>query len=347
MKTLNEFETFINKNLTVTSASIFSALFTLTDHSNFTTIIDMMIEGKISLVDISNLDIIDDNGIKTLIDNYNSKFKPVFSFDQEVGSFNSYDYLINNEYSLNKYYKSYNAWLNNKVYKDIIFQPVSYRVPFVSFNSASGGIYNSESDFSTKFNQSVLNYFLVKYNVDEISKILPTLTITATDLTEAETTSLNNLFNDIILPFTNNFTNTTFYKFIVNTDSYVSTFNTYFTYMHNLFNYDKFSVSVENLLILNLQKLSISKTGYTSDDINTITDEIYKIRFNNSTSLSDTISYIRFYINLVNTYKANNNLVFSESYLQELAKFDDYIANLSNIFKEIITVVNEKMHVSL
>ena len=342
MKTTEELDNFLNEFVSIHTAHIFSALFSLSDHTNFTSVIDMLVEGKISLIDIANLDLIDDNAISVFLNNRKIAFNPTVLSTVE-SNFNAYEYILNTSTYINDYLVSYNLWLNGNVFKNIINNPVRYRVPYITYQAKDGSVYSSLSDFMVKFNNSVLNNILAKKEVTNVSQLIPAYTVPSTGLTTDEKNILARLWTTLRSYFSN-VNNTNLYKFIVSAPEHDSDFVTNYDAIHNIINYVNYSDSIENLLLLEIHKLANIGRGYTSVEYDTILNELKLLNYNGMINLTEYMTYIKFYARVINHYKKNNSIAVSDIFINELEKISDNIYKLSDLFKMIMNETTDNLH---
>lgn len=340
--TRKDLETFLTRKLNLSSFPIFSKImYGVTDQNIFLELVEFLVLGYTTLEDLNNsLEYFDNASVGTFIIN----LKITMGFDKTVqinptNTFNALEYLNKNDVFPSFLKKvSLNLKETNR--------PVNF-FPYIVYNSVNGSLYTSLEDFKLSFEQNVTKSILQHHNIQNVSQLLPEITIgnigSSTEYIII-TTELTRLKKELLDEFSANFNNSAIFNFFISTPELPSKANSKFSKFTDLLafeDYGSLSLSLFRQEIGVISNLTVLPPN--NQYLLSIANRFKKISF--KSSISNPYRTLEFLVNLVNCYRLNNQLGSNTVLSETLLSFLNGIHKLKEISEENLNMSASRLDI--
>lgn len=341
MLTKENMNIFLDETVNEKTFPLYSSLYNLQDPELFRSIIDLLYYKKINFFDLLNIPLIDDRAVKELLENKNKYLLPIYNTD-DVKTFNIYNYLMVDT-PLETFFNSYNSYMNGifNIKNESIYSVSSYSI------IAKTNTYNSATDFENTFKNKVVTSLLQEYSIANISVVFPKF-ILDTMLNEKAALFLNTIKNDIFSSIQERFTNERLSELFILTTTHSSVVLDNYALFTSLLNLQEFNNSSDIYLSTDLHNLSTKiNLEHTQLEIDSLWDDLFTTEFDFSSSINDSLGFIKYKISLIMTLEKKNNLDISTLVYTEFLKLYDFIADYSLLHKKIDSLIVSNLNVQV
>ena len=339
MLTENELNVYLNNVVSPTNFKIFAALSNLENVDNFKRIIDLLYFCNINLFDLANLDTIDDVAIEKFLNNY-YRFRLPYINDTTVSIQNVYDQMLSTDSVLSTFLSVYNNAATHEY--TVVNKPKISPSLYTKFDIET--LYTSVGDFENDFNSKVTTPLLEKYNITNISSLVPTISIPS-----SIHTSIAPLFQRLIdltlKPFKDKFNNATLSEVYVWLPTRPSIAVEYSNILHGMLNLKEYSSLVKDNLLVDLTRISArSSNTFTRAELDAEWNELVNTDLTN-TDLTDLIAYIRYKVAFINTLEQKHNGLIRIGLEEWLIDFIHTIHLYTELHENIGNMISSRMYV--
>ncbi|WP_368880305.1 hypothetical protein [Proteus mirabilis] len=330
---------FLERNLNDQTFVVFSKIQGLKNSDNFKIIVNLLVTNRLDLSEIAEIDLFDDKAAEDLINRLSNLYG--LSEDYKVNGvdgFNAYRLLVGENYdtSLAKLMKEFKQFSNDKL-SDRLNQEIIISVPLV--NVGPEHVYYNVSDFRKSFDEQVLTSLLSEKGITDIREILPNKP------TYQGSDEMVSLFNQITEMTSHAFreeffNNNELYHFLCKLPDTTCPFGMFYSNIHQNLNFRKISDDVDEIFRIKVREINAFGSYWVSEERkNSILEEVYTFP-EKMINLNDYISNVRFKFALLESVfdditdtKVDNNV----------DTLGDYIADLNNVFKLVLTRFLERI----
>jgi hypothetical protein len=330
---------FINKYLKESTFGTFSKLFNLEDKDNYKNIFSLLARKQISLSDVENLPIVNDEYVGQFIANYEKNYFPLPSNGSST-NFVAADWLLSVSSPIKTMIVDYNDKENNGLLTNNI-----YKVPYISYRATVGGLYSNLSDFKHSFDDKALNEILTGLSVTDVATLqFSPNSDNCTDQMKEFVTGISSQVNSL----NNKLSNDKLFNYIVALPDSNSAFGVSTAIFNNVFNY-KTTSKVISFLITN-EIFNINALGKAPDEAYMeakYTNVVKSIK--NYPVFDDMFATMKFYIQeyLLATESGNNSLINKlNADLSLIAEYEKFFSNVRKVFDLTMSATNKYLLVN-
>lgn len=330
---------FINKYLKEGTFGTFSKLFNLEDKDNYKNIFSLLARKQISLSDVENLPIVNDEYVGQFIANYEKNYFPLPSNGSST-DFVAADWLLSASSPIKTMIVDYNDKENNGLLVDNI-----YRVPYISYKATVGSLYSNLSDFKHSFDDKALNEILTGMSVTDISTLqfLPN-SDNCTDQMKEFVAGISSQMNSL----NNKLSNDKLFNYIVALPDSNSAFGVSTAIFNNVFNYKNTS-KVISFLVTN-EIFNINALGKAPDEVYMETKYTNVVKsIKTYPVFDDMFATMKFYIQeyLLAAESGNNSLINKlNADLTLIAEYEKFFSNVRKVFDLTMSATNKYLLVN-
>ena len=330
---------FISKYLKEGTFGTFSKLFNLEDKDNYKGIFSLLARKEISLSDVENLPIVNDQYVGEFLANYEKNYFPLPS-NGSTTDFVAADWLIPSGSPVRDLLVDYNEKENSDLLDKII-----YKVPYISYKATVGGLYSNLSDFKHSFDEKALNEILTGMGVTDISTLqFSPVSTNCTDQMKEFVTGISSQMNSL----NNKLSNDKLFNYIVALPDSNSAFGVSTAIFNNVFNY-KTSSKVISFLVTN-EIFHINSLGKAPDETYMeakYSDVVSSIK--NYPVFDDMFATMKFYIQeyLLAATSENNSLINKlNADLTLIAEYEKFFSDIRKVFDLTMSATNKYLLVN-
>jgi hypothetical protein len=337
--TESDLRLFISKYLKESTFGTFSKLFNLEDKNNYKIIFSLLTRREISLSDVENLPIVNDQYVGEFISNYEKNYFPLPS-NGSSSNFVAANWLIPANSPIRNMLIDYNEKENSGFLDKSI-----YKVPYISYKATKGGLYSNLSDFKHSFDQKALNEVLNGMGVTDISTLQFSPDSTnCTDQMKEFVTGISSQMNSL----NNKLSNDKLFNYIVALPDSNSAFGLSTAIFNNVFNY-KTSSKVISFLVTN-EIFYLNSLGQAPNEEymeNKYSEVVSSIK--RYPVFDDMFATMKFYIQeyLLAVSTQNNSLINKlNADLALIAKYEKFFSDIRKIFDLTMSATNKYLLVN-
>lgn len=323
MATINDVEVYLKSIVTPQNFFIFSALTNLKNVENYRKVINLLMNNRLNLSELSKLTFIDDQAISELLDNKARLERLTTAVTSATGAVSAYTYLMGTDLvpsQLSILMKEYNTFLTSKVSKTANVY-TALPVLYLDF-TASDSSYSSIGEVKT----------LLTPIIGGLNTKLPVPIYTPnTSLTVNQKKFLNDLAG--LMFSKTSYTDT--YRLLdifVWSNGAPSLVSNKIQELTTLINLEKYKDTLELLLRNDIYSVDTSIT-YTSATINNVWNEFFSRDFS-SIPIDDIMVYCLYTICKIRTVEQNNNLSVSNQFYSSFLALYEYASSVSKFLQD-------------